>query len=128
MLLHLLFQCPAGGSTGGCQTPDLCGERKGAHAGAASAGKGVLGEGWAGPPSHPSALSSAFFSSWGQHERTGADGVMVATSWASCGWRREQRRLRGESHCQLQASDFGATAGAEAGASEDSQQQMVGWQ
>lgn len=109
--------------------PPTCVEKgKGTHAGAASAGKGVLGEGWAGPPSLLSALSSAFFSSWGQHERTGADGVMVATSWASCGWRREQRRLRGESHCQLQASDFGATAGAEAGASEDSQQQVVGWQ
>lgn len=54
--------------------------------------------------------------------------VMVARSWASCGWRREQRRFGGESHCQLQASSLGATAGAEAGASEDRQQQMVGWQ
>lgn len=74
------------------------------------------------------ALPSAFFSSWAQHDRAGADGVMVAMSWASCGWRREQRRFRGESHCQLQASNFSATAGAEAGASEDSQQQMAGWQ
>lgn len=104
--------------------PLMCVEqRRQTHAGAARAGECVLEEGCAGPASHLSTLPSAFFSSWGQHDGVGADGVMVAMSWASCGWRREQRRLKEESHCQLQASNFGATAGAETGASEDSQQQ-----
>lgn len=61
--LHLLFQCPAGGSTGGCQTPDWCGA-SGTHAGAARAGKAFLGEGCEGPDSPLNALPPAFFSIW----------------------------------------------------------------
>lgn len=81
----------------GARSPTSVEQGRGTHAGAASAGKGFLGEGCAGPASHLPALPSAFFSSWGQHERIGAGGVMVAMSCAGCGWRREQRRLRGES-------------------------------
>lgn len=123
----LAVSVPCWGSTGGCQTLGCVERGRETHAGLPGLGR-AFGRGLCRSASHLCTLPSAFFSSWGQHDRVGADGAMMAMNWASCGWRREQRRFRWESHCQLQASNFGATAGAEAGASEDSQQQMVGWQ
>lgn len=107
--------------------PLTCVEQgKGTHTGAASAGKGVLGQ--CRFCHHLSALPSACFSNWGQPDRVGADGVMAGHELGQLWLEEGHRRLRGESHGQLQASNFGAPTGAEVGASEDAQQQMVGWQ